>query len=103
MPTAGSCCGDRPPATRISPPTLFLFASKRWALMSESVLLFTSLQTTTDEPLREVATAAWCCTPYLLVLTRISELAAEGRKRSSSGSHSRRRTGAFCAPVLVPL
>src|SRR5215813_5436013 len=87
----------------ISLPILWPVESKSWALMSLSLDVLWSVQTTTARPLGELATAGWFCTWSRVVLTRTSVPESERRVRSSSASHSSRRTGEGCAPVLVPL
>src|SRR5436190_21469283 len=102
--TCGSCWGVLPLATTISPPTFLPEASNRWVLTSLSRELFTSLQTTTEEPLLEVADVASDCTAILVVLTRASVPERERRIRSSRASHwSGLRAALGAADGLVPL
>src|SRR4051794_7730575 len=101
--TEGLCWAALPVATTISLPTFRPEASSRWALMSLSLAVLTSVQTTTEEPLPEVADAAWCWTPGLVVLTRASTPERESRMRSSRASHCGFRPVPLGGAVLVPL
>src|SRR5687768_9115344 len=71
--------------------------------MSPSLLPFIAVQTTTDEPLLDVAVAAWSWAPGLVVLTSEVAVVIDGSVRSSRASQCRRRPGAFGLGVGVLL